>query len=150
MPRRWDRLCPVGRRIVAEVIIGLVRADPASYLSARSGWWPTLPHQDMFSLPDLLTFAKGVTNGAAPMGGVIARDTIHDTFMSAFTPDAALLHAAERRRRIRHEAAIEPDHAEIEPLRKTQSASYIPCVEIGHQPVNRIVGTANGFVFVVK
>ena len=53
-----DRLGPVGGRIVAEVIIGLVRADPASYLSARSGWWPTLPHQDMFSLPDLLTFAE--------------------------------------------------------------------------------------------
>jgi beta-alanine--pyruvate transaminase len=32
--------------------------------------------------PDLLTFAKGVTNGAAPMGGVIVRDTIHDAFMS--------------------------------------------------------------------
>jgi len=33
-------------------------------------------------LPDLLTFAKGVTNGAAPMGGVLVRDTIHDAFMS--------------------------------------------------------------------
>jgi beta-alanine--pyruvate transaminase len=33
-------------------------------------------------LPDLLTFAKGVTNGAAPMGGVIVRDTIHDAFMN--------------------------------------------------------------------
>jgi beta-alanine--pyruvate transaminase len=33
-------------------------------------------------LPDLLTFAKGVTNGAAPMGGVITRDTIHDAFMN--------------------------------------------------------------------
>jgi len=33
-------------------------------------------------LPDMITFAKGVTNGAAPMGGVIARDTIHDAFMS--------------------------------------------------------------------
>jgi beta-alanine--pyruvate transaminase len=33
-------------------------------------------------LPDLLTFAKGVTNGAAPMGGVVVRDTIHDAFMS--------------------------------------------------------------------
>lgn len=31
--------------------------------------------------PDLLTFAKGITNGAAPMGGVIAHDTIHDAFM---------------------------------------------------------------------
>ena len=33
-------------------------------------------------LPDLLTLAKGVTNGAAPMGGVLVRDTIHDAFMS--------------------------------------------------------------------
>src|ERR1700760_2934279 len=33
-------------------------------------------------VPDLLTFAKGITNGAAPMGGVLVRDTIHDAFMS--------------------------------------------------------------------
>jgi beta-alanine--pyruvate transaminase len=33
-------------------------------------------------LPDLLTFAKGVTNGAAPMGGVLVRDSIHDAFMN--------------------------------------------------------------------
>jgi beta-alanine--pyruvate transaminase len=30
----------------------------------------------------MITFAKGITNGAAPMGGVIVRDTIHDAFMS--------------------------------------------------------------------
>jgi beta-alanine--pyruvate transaminase len=33
-------------------------------------------------LPDLLTFAKGITNGAAPMGGVLARDTLYETFMT--------------------------------------------------------------------
>ena len=33
-------------------------------------------------LPDMLTFAKGITNGAAPMGGVLVRDTIHDAFMT--------------------------------------------------------------------
>ncbi len=33
-------------------------------------------------LPDMITFAKGVTNGAAPMGGVIASDAIHDAFMN--------------------------------------------------------------------
>jgi beta-alanine--pyruvate transaminase len=33
-------------------------------------------------LPDMITFAKGVTNGAAPMGGVIVRDTIYNAFMS--------------------------------------------------------------------
>ena len=32
--------------------------------------------------PLVTPFAKGVTNGAAPMGGVLVRDTIHDAFMS--------------------------------------------------------------------
>jgi beta-alanine--pyruvate transaminase len=31
--------------------------------------------------PDLLCFAKGVTSGAVPMGGVIAREPIYDAFM---------------------------------------------------------------------
>ena len=31
--------------------------------------------------PDMITFAKGVTSGAVPMGGVIARDGIYETFM---------------------------------------------------------------------
>jgi beta-alanine--pyruvate transaminase len=32
--------------------------------------------------PDMITFAKGVTNGAAPMGGVLVHDAIHDAFMT--------------------------------------------------------------------
>ena len=32
--------------------------------------------------PDLMTLAKGVTNGAVPMGVVLARQAIHDAFMS--------------------------------------------------------------------
>ena len=32
-------------------------------------------------IPDLVTFAKGVNSGTVPMGGVIARKGIHDTFM---------------------------------------------------------------------
>ena len=31
--------------------------------------------------PDLITFAKGITNGAVPMGGVAVRDGIFDSFM---------------------------------------------------------------------
>src|SRR3569832_1812765 len=33
-------------------------------------------------LSDMITFAMGVAIGAAPMGGVISSDTIHDAFMS--------------------------------------------------------------------
>jgi len=32
--------------------------------------------------PDLMTVAKGMTNGSVPMGAVFARQQIHDTFMS--------------------------------------------------------------------
>ena len=32
--------------------------------------------------PDLMTVAKGLTNGAVPMGAVIAQQRIHDTFMT--------------------------------------------------------------------
>jgi beta-alanine--pyruvate transaminase len=32
-------------------------------------------------VPDLITFAKGVTSGSVPMGGVIARQPIYDAFM---------------------------------------------------------------------
>jgi beta-alanine--pyruvate transaminase len=32
-------------------------------------------------VPDLITFAKGVNNGTVPMGGVIARQDIHDAYM---------------------------------------------------------------------
>src|SRR6202023_1696674 len=31
--------------------------------------------------PDMITFAKGITSGALPMGGVIAREGIYDAFM---------------------------------------------------------------------
>src|SRR6202035_4119161 len=32
-------------------------------------------------VPDLITFAKGITSAAVPMGGVIARAPIYDAFM---------------------------------------------------------------------
>jgi beta-alanine--pyruvate transaminase len=37
--------------------------------------------------PDIMNVAKQVTNGAQPMGAVIVRKDIHDTFMSAAGPD---------------------------------------------------------------
>ncbi|HEX7840060.1 MAG TPA: aminotransferase class III-fold pyridoxal phosphate-dependent enzyme, partial [Kofleriaceae bacterium] len=37
--------------------------------------------------PDLLTFAKQVTNGTQPLGGVIAKKDIYDTFMAGGGPE---------------------------------------------------------------
>jgi beta-alanine--pyruvate transaminase len=39
--------------------------------------------------PDMITMAKGVTNGAAPMGGVMVRAGIYDTFMET-APQGAI------------------------------------------------------------
>jgi len=38
-------------------------------------------------VPDLLNFAKQVTNGAQPLGGVVATKEIYDTFMAAGGPE---------------------------------------------------------------
>ncbi len=53
------RLGPVGARIVGEVFIGLLKADPESYLSVDRGWKPVLPSKKAgdFRMTDLLTFA---------------------------------------------------------------------------------------------
>ena len=40
--------------------------------------------------PDILNFAKQVTNGAQPLGGVVATKEIYDTFMAAGGPDYLL------------------------------------------------------------
>jgi hypothetical protein len=51
-------LGPVGGRIVAEVLIGLMQADPASYLVQKPDWTPTLTSAgSAFRMKDFLTFA---------------------------------------------------------------------------------------------
>src|SRR5262245_6833443 len=52
------RLGPVGGRIVAEVLIGLIRSDPASYLFVSPGWKPTVSSGAGFRMVDFLRFAE--------------------------------------------------------------------------------------------
>jgi hypothetical protein len=53
------RLGPVGGRIVAEVLIGLLQADTAAYLATDPAWRPVLPAATPgdFAIADLLRFA---------------------------------------------------------------------------------------------
>ena len=41
-------------------------------------------------VPDMLNFAKAVTNGVVPLGGVVVRDFIHDAVMQAGGPEHAI------------------------------------------------------------
>jgi hypothetical protein len=56
-------LGPVGGRIVAEVFIGLLLADPTCFLNVEPNWTPKTsdnvgaPADGMFTLADLVTFA---------------------------------------------------------------------------------------------
>jgi hypothetical protein len=52
----------VGGRIIAEVLLGLITADPNSYWHADDDWKPTLPatQEGQFTMADLLSFAGTV------------------------------------------------------------------------------------------
>ena len=56
---KGERLGTVGGRIVAEVLVGLLAADPQSYLSRKPTWKPILPSakKGEFTMPDLVKFA---------------------------------------------------------------------------------------------
>jgi beta-alanine--pyruvate transaminase len=43
-------------------------------------------------VPDIITFAKGVTNGAVPMGGIVVSSKIHDAFMGGADHQIELFH----------------------------------------------------------
>jgi hypothetical protein len=54
-----ERLGAVGGRIVADVLVGLVDADPTSYRTVARDWIPVLPaaRPNDFGMADLLRFA---------------------------------------------------------------------------------------------
>jgi hypothetical protein len=54
------QLGPMSARLVAEVFVGVMQRDPASYLSVQPGWTPTLPAAapGTFTMVDLLKFAR--------------------------------------------------------------------------------------------
>jgi hypothetical protein len=58
-----ERLGPVGGRIVAEVLFGLIDNDPQSHRTLDPDWQPTAPaaQPGTFGLADLLSFAIGAT-----------------------------------------------------------------------------------------
>jgi adenosylmethionine-8-amino-7-oxononanoate aminotransferase len=65
--------------VVDEVITGF----------GRTGRWFGFEHWDV--VPDVLVFAKGVTSGYQPLGGVVLHDRVFQTFVEA-GPDFSLHH----------------------------------------------------------
>jgi Animal haem peroxidase len=51
----------IGGRLVAEVVVGLLRSDPTAYLNVQPDWKPTLgPNKDSFTMADLLRVTGSV------------------------------------------------------------------------------------------
>src|SRR6202035_5774740 len=69
----------------------LLIADEVITGFGRTGRWFALGHWDVE--PDLVSFAKGVTSGYLPLGGVIASKRVHDAILSA-PADRKFMHAA--------------------------------------------------------
>ena len=59
-------LGPVGGRIVAEVLIGLLAGDPLSYLGVQPNWTPALGEGGKFTLSDLVNIAVPAPDVPAP------------------------------------------------------------------------------------
>jgi len=59
-------------------------ADEVMAGFGRTGKWFGINHFDV--VPDLMTFAKGVTSGYVPLGGVAINDAIHATFADRAYP----------------------------------------------------------------
>ena len=69
----------------------LLIADEVITGFGRTGRWFALGHWGVE--PDLVSFAKGVTSGYLPLGGVIASKRVHDAIESA-PADRKFMHAA--------------------------------------------------------
>lgn len=66
-------------------------------------------------VPDMITFAKGITNGVVPMGGVIVRKDIYETFMTGPPHAIEFLHGYTYSG---HPLAAAVGHATLDVLRK--------------------------------
>jgi putrescine---pyruvate transaminase len=80
--RRLREICDRQRLllIVDEVITGF----------GRTGTWFACEHEEV--VPDLITFAKGVTSGYIPLGGVIVSDALWDELRDPGVGPGVLMH----------------------------------------------------------
>lgn len=62
-----ERLGPVGGRLVAEVLLGLLMVDPTAYPAVQPEWVPVLPSAlaGTFGMGDLVAFARGAEGARA-------------------------------------------------------------------------------------
>src|SRR5882672_1115625 len=77
---------------------------------------------------------------------VLGFEKLHHALMGALPADAALLGAAERRGRIGHEPAVEPDHAVIELFRHSHAAAKVFGIEIRDEAILSVVRPPDHFV----
>src|SRR4029077_5281214 len=88
-------------------------------------------------------------SGAAPPGhlpvdrDVLALGELKQPVVAALAAKAGLLDAAERGRRVGHDAPVDADHAGVQRLGDPQRAAQVAGVEVGDQSVLGVVGPAD-------
>jgi hypothetical protein len=74
-------LGPVGGRICAEVLVGLLAGDPLSWLNVEPNWLPPLAEDGRFAMPELIKFAES-DRSPAPLIDSNHLSSWRDTFGS--------------------------------------------------------------------
>jgi beta-alanine--pyruvate transaminase len=88
----------------------------------RTGYWTA---SEAFGVkPDIMNIAKQVTNGVQPLGAVVAKREIYDTFMASGGPDY-MLEFAHGYTYSAHPVACAAGLASIEALEETQAMSMV-------------------------
>ena len=86
----------------------LFAADEVITGFGRTGKWFALEHWGV--APDIVQFAKAITSGYVPFGGVGVSDEIARVLDEAPRPVDARLHVQRASRRVRRRAAHAADH----------------------------------------
>src|SRR3954453_4494327 len=123
--------------------IGWLRNHSSSMLSSRpnaggqSGLRPCSPFMAISS--------PGVALSQGERD-VLRLQVLGQALVATLAADAALLHPAERRRRVADVPAVDPDHAELERLAQPPPAGEIAGVDVGDQAVLGAVGVRQHLV----
>jgi hypothetical protein len=137
----------------------LLVSDEVICAFGRLGTW--FGGQKFDYVPDMITFAKGVTSGYAPLGGVITRPHIADAFkasedlvwhgitfgghpvscavalanIEAFEAEGIIDHVAENESLFRESLETLLDHPNVAEVR---GAGYFYAIEMMKDPANKI------------
>jgi hypothetical protein len=112
-----QHLGPVGGRIVAEVLIGLLIGDQLSWLNIEPDWQPPLAQNGRFGVPELIRYAEGDQTAS---GSPQSTSTPLDRWRATFGPGQDTSRGkASRSWALSAAGSVKTDHSRLDKDPKT-------------------------------